>query len=216
MNFLAHAWLAGPLEAHRLGGLLGDFIKGPVPVSLAPEVAEGVRLHRAIDVFADGHPAFQASRQRVSSPRRRVAGVMVDMFYDHFLACHWESFHPQETLAAFAAGQYRLLADQGAELPPRLARILPWMVADDWLVSYRQVDTIVLALDRMAGRLSRANPLPGAGEELLIHYAAFEADCLAFLPDARRFAAQWRINRPSRDSSPGGTAGGGPGFSAGG
>lgn len=195
MNFLAHAWLAGPVEDHRLGGLLGDFIKGPVPESLAPAVADGVRLHRAIDVFAETHPAFRASRRRVSTKRRRVAGVMVDMFYDHFLARHWETFHPAEPLEVFSARQYALLASLGAALPPRLARILPWMRDDDWLASYRDAEIIALALDRMAGRLSRANPLPGAGEELLTHYAAFETDCLAFLPEARRFAADWLAGR---------------------
>ena len=46
-------------------------------------------LHRRIDNFADTHPAFRRSRGRVSAARRRVGGVMVDMFYDHFLARHY-------------------------------------------------------------------------------------------------------------------------------
>jgi acyl carrier protein phosphodiesterase len=195
MNFLAHAWLAGPEDAYRLGGLLGDFIKGPLPGSLPPAVAEGVRLHRAIDSFAETHPAFRVSRGRVSAARRRVAGIMVDMFYDHFLARHWADYQPAEPLTRFTARQYQLLASLGADLPPRLARILPAMRADDWLASYREVATIALALDRMARRLTRANPLPGAGEELVAGYADFEADFRVFIPDARRFAEEWRRER---------------------
>lgn len=200
MNFLAHAWLAGPQEDYRLGGLLGDFIKGPVSDSLPPGVAEGVRLHRAIDSYAEGNWAFQRSRRRVSAARRRVAGIMVDMFYDHFLARHWPDYQPEEPLTDFTARQYALLAGLGADLPPRLARILPAMRADDWLASYREVEVVSAALDRMAARLTRANPLPGSGEELLADYAGFEADFRAFMDDAWRFAEAWRQARPGSEA----------------
>jgi acyl carrier protein phosphodiesterase len=195
MNFLAHAWLAGPEEAYRLGGLLGDFIKGPVPDNLPPGVAEGVRLHRAIDTYADSHPAFRASRSRVSPMRRRVAGIMVDMFYDHFLARHWTDYHVGEALEDFTARQYALLASQGPDLPARIARILPAMRADDWLASYREVEAVAAALDRMATRLTRINPLPGGGEELLAHYPGFEGDFRVFMADAWQFADDWRRSR---------------------
>lgn len=195
MNFLAHAWLAGPADADRAGGLMGDFVKGPLPAGLPPALAEGVRLHRAIDTYADAHPAFQASRARVSPARRRVAGVMVDLFYDHFLARHWGDYLPGVALTEFTACQYEVLARCGTDLPPRLARILPAMRADDWLASYREVDTIAHALDRMATRLSRANSLPGSGAELVEHYTGFEADFRVFIADARRFADDWRRTR---------------------
>jgi len=196
MNFLAHAWLAGPEGAYRLGGLLGDFIKGPVPDTLPPEVGEGVRLHRAIDSYAESHPAFRTSRGRVSPTRRRVAGIMVDMFYDHFLARFWAEYQPGDRLEDYTARQYALLASFGEDLPARLARILPAMRADDWLASYREVDSVAAALDRMATRLTRANPLPGSGEELLADYAGFERDFRAFIADARHFADDWRRSRP--------------------
>jgi acyl carrier protein phosphodiesterase len=195
MNFLAHAWLAGDAPADRLGGLMGDFVKGPLPGVLPPEIAAGVRLHRRIDVFADAHPAFLRSRARVSPARRRVAGVMVDMFYDHFLARHWGTFHP-EPLEVFSARLYQLMADHEALLPPRLALILPRMRADDWLSAYRSSGAIAAALDRMSTRLRRANPLPGSGEELIEHYAGFEADFFVFMSDARHFAEAHRA-RPA-------------------
>ena len=98
MNYLAHALLAGDHPADRIGGVIGDFVKGPLdplPAGLGPGLAAGVMLHRRIDSFADTHPAFLRSRGRVSAARRRVAGVMVDMFYDHFLARHWAHFSDQ-------------------------------------------------------------------------------------------------------------------------
>lgn len=195
MNFLAHVWLAGDAPADRLGGLIGDFVKGPLPAGLPAALAAGVQLHRSIDVFADMHPAFLRSRARVSAPRRRVAGVMVDMFYDHLLARHWVAFHP-DPLEAFTARQYRLMAEHRALLPPRLVSILPRMCADDWLSAYRSTDVVAAALERMATRLRRTNPLPGSGAELLEHYAGFEADFFAFITDARNFAETYRAERP--------------------
>lgn len=194
MNFLAHAYLAGASPADRLGGLMGDFVKGPLPAGLPPEIAAGVRLHRRIDMFADTHPAFRRSRSRVSIARRRVSGVIVDMFYDHFLALHWAQFHP-DPLERFAADMYRLMADQQAWLPQRLAAILPHMREADWLSAYRSPDAIATALDRMSLRLRRANPLVGAGAELQREREGFEADFFEFIVDAQTFAVDHRVAR---------------------
>lgn len=194
MNFLAHAWLAGESHDDRLGGLLGDFVKGPLPAGLPAAVAEGVRLHRAIDSFADTHPAFRSACARVPAERRRAAGILVDMFFDHFLACRWEEFS-EVPLPDFTADVYRLMAAHHPLLPPRLQRILPWMQADDWLASYREIESISFALDRMSQRLSRPGLLAGAGSVLREDRAAFEADFLAFMPDARRFADAHRASR---------------------
>lgn len=191
MNYLAHALLAGDHPADRIGGVIGDFVKGPLdplPAGLGPGLAAGVMLHRRIDSFADTHPAFLRSRGRVSAARRRVAGVMVDMFYDHFLARYWAQFSEQ-ALGDFTADTYRMIAAHPEPLPPSFGPVFERMRAHDWLGSYRDAAVVALALDRMAElRLRRPNPLAGAGEELLAAYAGLEADFFEFLPDARAFA----------------------------
>ena len=64
------------------------------------------------------------------------------------------------------------------------------MRTDDWLTSYRSLDTIGYALDRLSQRLRRQpNPLRGAAEELQNDYGAFERDFLAFFPEAVGYAA---------------------------
>jgi acyl carrier protein phosphodiesterase len=197
MNFLAHAYLAGPDTAIQLGGLIGDFVKGPLPAGLPEDVAAGVRLHRHIDSFADAHPAFLRSRNRVSAARRRVAGIMVDLFYDHFLALRWAEFAP-DSLQARTSALYALMYAQAELLPPRLQEILPRMSGGDWFGSYVSPAAIVETVNRMARhRLSRPALLEGGGEELLANYAGFEADFRAFLPDALAFSGEWLIqHRP--------------------
>lgn len=194
MNYLAHALLAGENPADRLGGVIGDFVKGPLPAGLPVDLAAGVALHRAIDSYADTHPAFQRSRARVSPGRRRVAGIMVDMFYDHFLALHWARLHDQP-LELFTAQVYALMGEHLTLLPRRLVVLYPYMRADDWLASYRSATVISHALDRMSARMTRTDMLTGSGAELLDSYAGYEADFLEFLPQATAFAAEWRVGR---------------------
>ncbi|MCL2657912.1 MAG: ACP phosphodiesterase [Betaproteobacteria bacterium] len=191
MNFLAHAYLAGPDTAIQLGGLIGDFVKGPLPAGLPKNVAAGVKLHRRIDSFADAHPAFLRSRSRISAARRRVAGIMVDLFYDHFLALRWTEFAP-DSLQARTGALYALMHEHMELLPPRLQEILPRMSDADWFGSYASSAAIAATIDRMARhRLSRPALLEGGGEELLVSYAGFEADFRAFLPDALAFSGEW-------------------------
>ena len=205
MNYLAHAWLAGDLASDRVGGVIGDFVKGPLPGQLETSLADGVRLHRAIDSFADRHPAFQRSRARVSAQRRRVAGIMVDLFYDHFLARYWPSHGhflaartaTEPSLPEFSALIYR---DVGAcdlgMLPDGSREILARMRDEDWLTAYADPAAIARALDRMSRyRLRQPNTLAGAGEELLMAYAGFQEDCFEFLQDAVTFAADQRARR---------------------
>lgn len=196
VNFLAHVFLADHTPALRVGGLVGDFVKGPLPAGLPADLARGVALHRAIDAFAEGHPAFRTSRARVSPVRRRWAGVLVDIYYDHLLARDWPAWHATSladfTAAVYAEGHARL-----AELPADCAWILPRMREQDWLGAYANLAGIALTLRRMAARVKRENPLAGAEEELLADAAGFAADCTAFLADARDFARDW-INGPAR------------------
>ena len=182
---------------HAMGGehQLGDFVKGPLPAGLPRALASGVALHRAIDGFADRHPAFMASRARISPLRRRVGGVLVDLFYDHLLARDWGDYCP-EPLDAYTARLYAALSAHTGALPERAHEIADLMRRNDWLGSYRNVAAVGRAIDRMAVyRLSRTNPLGGGIEEFLADAADFEADFRAFLPDALAFACAWRAAR---------------------
>lgn len=195
MNYLAHAYLAGEADSDRLGGLMGDFVKGPLPCGLPSDLAAGVALHRRIDSYADTHPAFQRSRARVSPARRRYAGVMVDMFYDHLLASHWEAYSAQ-ALTQYTRGVYDLLDANAALLPERLGQVRIWMRKDDWLCAYRTLEGTGAALDRIARhRLSRPGTLPGAIEELARDYPGFKADFLEFMSDAIAMTALVRAGR---------------------
>ncbi|MBW7903760.1 MAG: DUF479 domain-containing protein [Rhodocyclaceae bacterium] len=191
MNFLAHAVLAGDDPALIVGGVVGDWIKGPLPGALPADLARGVALHRAIDGFAETHPAFRASRARVSPARRRYAGVLVDIFYDHLLARDWAE-HRDDALAAYCARVYRDIAGRLDDLPEPAHEALRRMADEDWLRSYAGIDGIADVLRRMSRRARQPNPLAGGEAEFVAEAAGFAADFREWLGDARGFVAGWR------------------------
>src|ERR1051325_1906124 len=80
MNHLAHALLAGDDDGLRLGGMLGAFEHGkPDPARFPPRVIDGIRLHRAIDVYTDAHPEGAEARRLLPSPYRRARGINVEV-----------------------------------------------------------------------------------------------------------------------------------------
>jgi acyl carrier protein phosphodiesterase len=190
MNFLAHALLAGDDPALIVGGVVGDWIKGPLPGPLPADLARGVALHRAIDSHAETNPAFCRSRNRFSPARRRYAGVLVDIFYDHLLARDWPAQHAT-LLTTYCAGVYQDIADRLADLPQPAHHALQLMAREDWLHSYVHIDGIADVLQRMARRARQPNPLAGGEAEFLADADGFAEDFRAWLGDARGMAAGW-------------------------
>ncbi len=181
MNYLAHFHLAGQVGSSLTGNFLGDAVKGSSLEAWPAAIVQGIRLHRSIDAFTDHHPEVLRALALFAPPRRRYAGIIVDMAFDHFLARHWSRFHP-EPLSDFAAHVYSTLAAD-IELMPLLARRrYENMQAHDWLVSYQRLDVIDRALDSIAARLSRRTELYGAGEEVERYYAQLEAGFFTFYP----------------------------------
>jgi acyl carrier protein phosphodiesterase len=170
-----------------VGSLMGDFVKGPLSGGHGIEITKALALHRRIDAYTDGHDVVRRSRHRISAPRRRFAGILVDMFYDHFLARRWDEYN-DAPLERFTARIYSALHEHRAMLPERLQKIAPRMAAADWLGSYRHIEAVGFALDRMGERLKRGNALLHSSEELVVHYDAFDGDFRAFFPDVVRFA----------------------------
>lgn len=187
MNYLAHLYLSEPNEDALLGSLMGDFVKGPLDDRYGAAITHAIALHRKIDSFTDAHPVVKLSKSRISAERRRYAGIMVDMFYDHFLSKYWSEFSA-EPLAAFTQRVYGVLERRRDIMPERLRRMAPLMAGEDWLGSYVEIDSIHTALDRVGRRLKRENRLLDSADELVGNYDRLEADFRAFLPEVLQFA----------------------------
>ncbi len=181
VNYLAHLFLSGRDEETLIGGLLGDFVKGRAGEGFAPAVQRGIVLHRRIDRYTDRHPIVRASCALISAHRRRFAGVLIDLFYDHFLARHWRRYS-EVPLTEFTRAVYALILSRQHDFPERLRHVVPRMVGNDWLGGYRELGGVAAAVDGVSRRLCRPNALLGGAQELAASYAPLEAHFMAFFP----------------------------------
>jgi acyl carrier protein phosphodiesterase len=194
MNFLAHLFLSGPPGAARYADLLlGNFIADSVPgrqlENYSPDVQAGIRLHRAIDTFTDQHPVVRRSTQRLrQAGYGKYAGVISDMFLDHFLARNFAGFSA-ESLPAFARRVYGLLQARQAEMPPRVQHMLGYMVPHNWLLGYAETEGIGRALSGLSRRASPGSGMETAATELRANYGAYEADFQEFFPQLQQQVA---------------------------
>lgn len=186
MNYLAHLHLGGSRPSQLLGSLYGDFVKGSLTGRFAAEVEAAIMLHRRIDAFTDQHPQIAAAKARFPQERRRLAGAIIDVFFDHCLARDW-ALYADEPLPAFTARVYHTLAATD-DLPGRLALIAPRMAAQDWLGSYRDFAVVEQVLGGMGRRLSRPQLLAGAWDELALLYEPLSEDFQRFYPELQRFS----------------------------
>ncbi|RII29039.1 MAG: DUF479 domain-containing protein [Geobacter sp.] len=183
MNYLFHLYLSPDTPAELVGSILGDFVKGRLDTTYAPDITRGVVLHRRVDSFSHDHPAVRRSRLRIDEAYGHCRGVLVDVFYDHFLARTWECHHPLP-LPVFARYVYAVLETHLPLLPLPMQQMVTRMIAHDWLTSYRDEAVISRVLERLSLRLRRPNLLASGAEELRRNYEGLGEDFEEFRKSA--------------------------------
>lgn len=168
---------------------MGDFVKGPIPKSYCPQIATGLQLHRRVDSFAHSNCHIRNSKQRLNKKYGLGRGIIIDIFYDHFLASSWQEFS-SDSLEIYAKGIYSLLQKHYHQLPEALQTIAPKMIKNNWLVSYQDFNVIGFALERVSQRLTRRLPLADAVEDLVSNEQGLKSDFRAFMEEATIFAGQ--------------------------
>jgi acyl carrier protein phosphodiesterase len=181
MNFLAHSYLSGNSEHLLIGNFIADAVKGSTINNFSDKIKEGILLHRSIDTFTDTHPIVQKSKERLYPSYHKYAGVLVDIFYDHFLAKNWHQ-HSAIQLKLFTANVYRVMLDNFKQLPPRSQELLPYMIKYDWLTNYAKLEGIQNVLNGMSKRTSFVSNMEKAVADLEKNYDLFEAEFNSFFP----------------------------------
>src|SRR5688572_11354829 len=126
MNFLAHLYLSGNNRKLMVGNFIGDFVKGRQALEkFDPEIIRGIEFHRNIDAFTDTHQVVAQSKNRLRPKYRHYSGVIIDVFYDHFLAKNWNLYH-EDSLPNFANHVYRVIESYDPILPQKVKYMLPY------------------------------------------------------------------------------------------
>ncbi|WP_339755890.1 acyl carrier protein phosphodiesterase [uncultured Winogradskyella sp.] len=192
MNYLAHIYLSGGKKHTTIGNFIADGIRGNKYKTYPAEVQIGIQLHREIDTFTDAHPIFRKSTKRLHKGYSHYSGVIVDIFYDHFLAKNWSTYS-DVPLEDYIDDFYKNLIDHIDILPPRIKKMTPVMIEGNWLLNYATVDGIQLVLDGMNKRTKGLSKMNEATKELKEHYDTFENDFTMFFEDLIKFSTKKRI-----------------------
>ena len=182
MNFLAHLHLSGNDPNILVGNFIGDFVKGKQVESYEPGIAKGIFLHRAIDYFTDKHQIVAKSKGRLRDKYRHYSGVIIDIFYDHFLASNWSQYH-SDPLEKFAEEAYNLVLSYEEILPEKALYILPYMMKNNWLVNYAHIEGISTVLYGMSKRTKFHSRMEEATKELEEFYDLFQKEFEEFYPE---------------------------------
>lgn len=186
MNYLAHFYLSDNQPDLLVGNFIADQVKGKQIELLPKGIAHGVKLHRFIDDFTDHHPIVEQSKERLRKRYRKYAGVIVDIYYDHFLASLWDEFSEQN-LKDFSMQVYQEL-DKHTNVMPAICRnlILPTMKEQDWLCAYASFKGIEQSLYGLSRRTTLDSQIQYAVQELKQDYPLFLTEFKLFLPELKQ------------------------------
>ena len=186
MNFLAHIYLSGDNDLLKIGNFMADGIHGKAPESLPDDVQKGIVLHRHIDTYTDAHPVFRQSTKRLHPIYHHYSGVIIDIFYDHFLAKNWDKYH-NEPLHDYTQYFYKILQDNYTILTEKTKGMMPYMIKQDWLGSYATVEGIGGILQQMDRRTKNKSGMTKAIKELLEYYDEFEEEFTEYFEAVRAY-----------------------------
>ena len=192
MNFLAHLYLSGDNPDLQIGNFIADFIKANRFTHLPLPIQEGIFLHRHIDTFTDAHPVVKQSKRRLHKRYRHYNGIIIDIFYDHFLAKNWHNYHTV-SLEDYSKTFYTLLQNNKTILPLSVTRFMTYLIKENWLLNYAGFQGIEKTLIGMNKRTKNISQMHLAIADLKLHYTDFESDFTSFFENLRTFSAE-KIN----------------------
>ncbi len=189
MNFLAHLFLSGENEEIITGNFIADHVKGNEIQKFSDPIKNGIYLHRKIDNFTDTHPLFLQSKTRLTDKYRKYSGVIVDMFYDHFLSANWNDYSA-EPLEDYTSRMFAVIVKQYALLPEKTKRIIHFMSKENWLAGYGRIDGLARALSGMARRTPFDSGMENAVVDLQRDYGLYEQEFRGFFPQVSSFSKE--------------------------
>ena len=187
MNYLAHIYLSGNNKEIAVGNFMADSIKGKTYKIYPRCIQIGILLHREIDTFTDSHKVVKLSTKRLHKNYGHYSGVIVDIFYDHFLAKNWK-LYSDIPLIFFCKEFYETLKMYDEILPLPVLHFMPLMISNNWLFNYRSISGIKNVLDGMNRKTNYRSKMNLAITELEYYYHDFEKEFTFFFNELITFS----------------------------
>lgn len=197
MNFLAHIYLSGNNKSVTIGNFIADGIRGNRYQKYPKDIQTGILLHRQIDTFTDAHKTVRLSTKRLHKNYSHYSGVIVDILYDHFLAKNWRNYS-NIPLGQYVDDFYDSLQHHFEILPKRIQHMMPYMISDNWLLSYASIEGITKVLEGMNRRTQNRSQMNLAVNELEEFYQDFEAEFTSFFEELIHFSKKKLVEIENR------------------
>jgi acyl carrier protein phosphodiesterase len=172
-----------------IGNFIADGIKGNHFTHYSKDIQKGIRLHREIDTFTDAHEIVRKSKRRLDKRYGLYAGIIIDIFYDHYLAKNWDDYSAIP-LEVYVDSVYSLLNSQLENLPKKTQDMLPFMIEYNWLFNYQYLEGMQRVLNGMNRRTKNKSQMHLAIQDLQEHYQEFESDFTEFFKELTAFSNQ--------------------------
>jgi len=189
MNFLAHIYLSGDNDLIKIGNFMADSIRGKQYEAYEGDLKKGILLHREIDTFTDAHPIYRRSKHRLHEKYGHYSGVIMDIFYDHFLAKNWAKYS-KEKLEVYVENFYAMLAKNNSLLTEKAKSMLPYMIGRNWLLSYANIEGLQMIMFQMDHRTNNRVAMDESIVELQLFYPEFETEFTLFFEELQNHCLQ--------------------------
>ncbi len=190
MNYLAHLFLSCHDDDLMIGNFIADSIRNKEVADYSERIQQGIFLHRQIDSFTDNHPIVRQSTRRLHPHHHKYSPVVIDVFFDNLLANNWH-LYTDETLPDFAKRMYQVLEERQADLPIKMQKYVPNMIANDWLQKYGTIDGLQYTFERMEKRTKFKSNFANAVSHLQADYDLYEKEFNQFFPDVIQMAEEF-------------------------
>ncbi|MBN2444995.1 MAG: acyl carrier protein phosphodiesterase [Spirochaetales bacterium] len=186
MNWLTHIYFSDGSKENMLGSFLGDFLANSSwNTDYDEAITAGIKNHLRLDQIGTCHPVFSKSCNRISKKNTHYAMILIDVFYDHFLSRDWE-IYSNTHLPEFIDSFYKVLIQFKSILPEKLLKIMPKLINENWLVSYREFQGIQEVLNRLSKRIKNPNTIDECLIELKRNYSELEKDFNDFIVEMKK------------------------------
>ncbi|MDM1044882.1 DUF479 domain-containing protein [Myroides sp. 1354] len=182
MNFLAHVYLSGQDEEKAIGNFIADSVRGKQYLEFPKGIQHGILLHREIDTYTDTHPIWRKDKKLLVPVYNHYAAVIIDMYYDHFLAKNWAIYH-NVPLATYATEFYNTLERNFDLLPVKIQNFLSIMIRENWFTCYETIEGLGYILQQMDRRTKGISKMSQSTRELVEHYEELERDFTEFFKE---------------------------------
>jgi acyl carrier protein phosphodiesterase len=190
MNLLAHQLLSKNETELAIGNFIADAVKGKQYLNYSEGIQNGILLHRRIDFFMDHNEITIKGMKRLRADFSKYSTVIIDVFYDHFIAKNWEVYH-HLSLLDFTQKQYQILLAHIDQIPDRLRMMLHYLEKENWMYEYRKIEGIENALLGISRRIKHDFQLDKSVKILIEHYDEYEAEVSAFMPIISAKIPEW-------------------------